>query len=158
MPTRDENVVERPIVPYNPAQANVRNRDVYNLYAPTAGPNKVGMAGFNPDDFVINDQIVSLAPSLKSANVRKVNVAEGAKIPDDITYGLNDVKTPNCLYYNYTNEVLRYKDLEENIGELITVTGGVIVVDSEYDDNGDNLELTQTEIFIAEGHVYYRSI
>lgn len=56
-----DNIVERAIVPFNPASSKVLNKDKYNLFAPVADINKVGMAGFNPDDFSVDTKsIVSI--------------------------------------------------------------------------------------------------
>ena len=55
-----ENVVERAIVPHNPSTARVLNKDKYNLFAPVAGPGKVGMASFAARYFTVRNQEVSL--------------------------------------------------------------------------------------------------
>lgn len=55
-----ENVVERAIVPHNPSVARVLNKDKYNLFAPVAGPGKVGMASFDARYFIVRNQEVSL--------------------------------------------------------------------------------------------------
>jgi hypothetical protein len=57
-----ENVVERVVVPRNPPAASVLNKDKFNLFAPMARTNSPGLAAYNPDDFVINDQVVYINP------------------------------------------------------------------------------------------------
>ena len=63
-----DNIKERAIVPFNPASNKVLNKDKYNLYAPVADTNKVGMAGFNPEDFKVINQIVSFSDA-KNAEI-----------------------------------------------------------------------------------------
>lgn len=150
MPTRDENIVERPIVPYNPAQANVRNRDVYNLYAPVAGPNKVGMAGYNPKDFRVDDQVVSLSDAIKSGYIYRVDVGPNTTLPEGVRYTVDGIKTPNNLYYNYTNQVIK----SDSLTEKETVTGALFVFHSLIND----ISYIQTEVFSANGETWTRAL
>lgn len=55
-----EHIEERIIEPYNPSSNTILHKDRYNLFAPVADINKVGMAGYSADDFIVRDQIVSL--------------------------------------------------------------------------------------------------
>lgn len=150
MPTRDENIVERPIVPYNPAQANVRNRDIYNLYAPVAGPNKVGMAGYNPKDFRVDDQVVSLSDAIKSGYIYRVDVGPNTTLPEGVRYTVDGIKTPNNLYYNYTNQVIK----SDSLTEKETVTGALFVFHSLIND----ISYIQTEVFSANGETWTRAL
>ena len=77
------NVIERPIVPYNPSTANIKNRDKYNLYAPVADINKVGMAGFTPDDFDVKSQVVYIKSNVRNLidnAVQKFGVASVTQV------------------------------------------------------------------------------
>ena len=73
-----DNITERAIVPFNPASNTVLNKDKYNLYAPVAGPNKIGMAGFNPEDFNINGQIVSIHERFKTSITKAIEDSASA--------------------------------------------------------------------------------
>lgn len=141
-----KNVIERPIVPYNTPSNTVVNNEQLSLFAPVAGNGKVGMAGFNSDDFEVKNQIVFLNKFFKDTIFRKINLATGI-IPDDITYkGADGEKTPNVCYYNYTTD--NCMDIDEN-GEYtkITVTGTLFVAD------GTN---AVTEILVANGKIWSR--
>ena len=58
------NIIERAITPYNSPRNKIDNKGEYSLYAPAAGINKPGMAGFDPTHFSIREQIVSLSAPL----------------------------------------------------------------------------------------------
>lgn len=149
----DKNVVERSIIPYNPASGVVMQKDKYNLFAPVADVNKVGMAGFNPADFVVKDQIVSASPSLMDRFVNKVNVL--GTIPDGITYdGVDGIKTPNIWYYNYTNTVVD-KIVPDGENEYITVTGALLEGVSTW---VDDLNYVLTEVLLANGRIWTRQL
>lgn len=151
MANRDENIVERPIIPYNPAQADIHNKDVYNLYAPVGGLNKVGLVGYNPTDFNIKNQIVSVSDSIKYGFVSKVDVGPNAIIPETIRYdGVDGIKTPNTFYYNYSNSVIK----SDSLTEKITVTGSLFVCHSLIND----ISYIQTEVFSANGETWTRAV
>ena len=157
MPTRDENIVEKPIVPYNPAQSNVRNKDVYNLYAPQAGAYKVGMAGFSEDFTVSRDGIARLSSDVKNmledGSIRKYNVLE---LPSDITYTPDGLKMPNSLFYLYTHEVVDSVD-EEGVETKKTVTGSLLVT-TAVTNIEDAITYVQTETLFADGRMWMRAI
>lgn len=54
------NIVERAITPYNEPTSRLVQRDRYYLFAPIAGLNKIGLAGFNPKHFAVHNGIVEL--------------------------------------------------------------------------------------------------
>lgn len=55
-----ENIVERAIVPHNPAQARVIEKEKYDLFAPIAKNGQAGMAKFDKGAFFIKDGEVYL--------------------------------------------------------------------------------------------------
>lgn len=140
-----DNIVERPIVPYNPAQSKVKQKDIYNLYAPVAGQGKVGMAGYNPAEFNVKDQIVYLSENFKSGYLPKVDVTK--TLPVGIQWTLNGVKTPNVWYYN-----CQYSVSDETVH---TVTGALLVIRSA---QRDERNYTQFETFLAEERIYTRKL
>ena len=56
-----QNIIERCVVPYNPSQNKVHLKDKYYLFAPLADINKIGLAGYNPEHFLMQNGIVSLS-------------------------------------------------------------------------------------------------
>lgn len=87
------NVIERTIVPYNPAVSQVHHKDTYNLFAPVADINKVGMAGFDNDQFLVDQGIVSLKPSaiifimqeVSDSKVNKTQTIANIDLQDNVT-------------------------------------------------------------------------
>lgn len=140
-----DNIVERPIVPYNPAQSKVKQKDIYNLYAPVAGQGKIGMAGYNPAEFNVKDQIVYLSENFKSGYLSKIDVTK--TLPKGIIFDVNGIKTPNVWYYN-----CQYSVSDETIH---TVTGALLVVRSE---QRDERNYTQFETLLAEERIYTRKL
>ena len=140
-----DNIVERPIVPYNPAQSKVKQKDIYNLYAPVAGQGKIGMAGYNPAEFNVKDQIVYLSENFKSGYLSKIDVTK--TLPQSIVFDVNGIKTPNVWYYN-----CQYSVSDKTIH---TVTGALLVVRSE---QRDERNYTQFETLLAEERVYTRKL
>lgn len=67
-----KHVVERAIVPYNPSTSSIINKEQYNLFAPVAGTNRVGMAAFSNDDFIVRKQTVALNPKIYEIIAKKV--------------------------------------------------------------------------------------
>lgn len=104
------NIIERAITPFNPASSVVHNKDKYNLYAPMAGTNRIGMAAFNSEDFSINEQVVSIRTSVKSNFLPRADINN---LPVGIEYSRDGFKTPNVWYYD-TDGAL-----------LVTATGNV---------------------------------
>ena len=131
------DIVERAISPFNPATNTVQNRDKYHLFAPMASTNRIGMAGFNPKDFTVNEQIVSISESVKLKLLPRIDVNN---IPPEIRYdGPDGFKTPNVWYYNDNGAILvTYKegiqsefDVTNNrFRELTIVDGAVTIVGS----------------------------
>lgn len=71
------NIVEKVIIPYNKTTSKLRIKDKYYLYAPVADINKIGMAGFNSEDFVVNKHIVSISPNF-TAKIEARNLEQDA--------------------------------------------------------------------------------
>ena len=79
------NIIEKVIVPYNPSNNKVINYSLYSLYAPAAGNGKVGMAGYNPDEFDVScDQIVSLTINFKAGIVHCINLLETVPVGAEV--------------------------------------------------------------------------
>ena len=152
-----DNVRESSISPYNPSPNRVLNKEQYNLFAPVAGANKVGMAGYNPAQFQVNNHIVSLAANVLDAYLPKVNVASGVPLPSGIVYeGPDGIKTPNIYYFNYTNQVIDTIDSEDpSNNTYITVTGGLLESVSVW-ENDTNYKLSET--LFANGRVWTRML
>lgn len=83
-----KHIVERAIVPHNPSASSIINKEKYNLYAPMVRRGQPGIAAFNPEQFIISDNVVSLNGDL----IDMVNGAgEGAvqQIPDGVAGGFD---------------------------------------------------------------------
>lgn len=146
-----ENVVERMIQPYNPSSNKVINQNKYFLYAPAAGLDKVGMAGYKSGDFDVNSkQIVSISNKFKKTVIQNVDVNN---IPDNIIYeGVDGIKTTNVFYNNYTNRVIDILNTN-NVHSYINVTGTLLVSLSNYVDDSN---YSMSEMFIANGRIWTR--
>ena len=146
-----ENIVEKMIQPYNSSSNKVINQNKYFLYAPAAGLDKVGMAGYKSGDFDVNSkQIVSISSKFKKTIIQNIDINS---IPDNIRYeGVNGIKTINVFYNNYTNEVIDTIN-RNNIPSYINVTGTLLVSLSTYIDDTN---YSTTETFIANGCIWTR--
>ena len=82
------NIVERPIVPYNPSPSKVLQKEQYSLFAPIAANGRVGMAGYNPEHFNIRDQIVSLNTTVRDLR---------------LSYYYDDISQKNMLKISYVD-------------------------------------------------------
>lgn len=89
-----KNIIERPIVPYNPSASKVVNKEQYSLFAPVASNGKVGMAAFNPAQFSITDQTVSIKDVILNSIFKKVDASKLSN------FDINSEKDGNTLYYN----------------------------------------------------------
>lgn len=56
----NENIIERALVPFEASEGNIHIKDRYMLYTPMARAGKPGIAAFDPKDFSIKNNIVSL--------------------------------------------------------------------------------------------------
>jgi len=146
-----ENVIEKIIQPYNPSSNKIINQNKYFLYAPAAGLDKVGMAGYKSGDFDVNSkQIVSISNKFKKTVVQNVDVNS---IPDNIIYdGVDGIKTTNVFYNNYTNTVIDTLNTN-NVPSYINVTGTLLVSLSNYVDDSN---YSMSEMFIANGRIWTR--
>ena len=146
-----ENVIEKIIQPYNPSSNKIINQNKYFLYAPAAGLDKVGMAGYKSGDFDVNSkQIVSISNKFKKTVVQNVDVNS---IPDNIIYdGVDGIKTTNVFYNNYTNRVIDTVNTN-NVPSYINVTGTLLVSLSNYVDDSN---YSMSEMFIANGRIWTR--
>lgn len=55
------NIIERAVTPYNEPTSRLIQRERYNLFAPMAGLERIGMAGYRQTDFAVIDGIVYIA-------------------------------------------------------------------------------------------------
>ena len=138
------DIIERAITPFNPASSVIHNRDKYNLFAPMAGTNKIGMAGFNPRDFSVNEQIVSLNENKVALFLPRVDVKN---LSDGVEYSRNGFKTPNIWYYDDDGAILVTAagnvqsefDITNNRFRELTVVDGVVTIVGEWRDIFDEL-------------------
>lgn len=70
------NIIERAIVPHNEATAKIIHRDRYSLFAPIAGLNHIGLAGFNPKHFMVRDGVAELTAAILQGTA--TNLVAGA--------------------------------------------------------------------------------
>jgi hypothetical protein len=71
-----KHIIEQAIVPYNPSVNELINKEQYNLFAPMAGLNKVGMAAFDANDFDMKAQKVFLKKNIFLQDSRLVRLQE----------------------------------------------------------------------------------
>ena len=138
------NIIERAVTPYNSSTSEVRQKERYNLYAPGAGVNKVGMAGYDPTYFAVREQIVELSAAFLASILHH--------IPTDETVVIDGIKEANTLYSKFTHQVVDRRDANGQIS-LITVTGSLLVTKST-----DTNTYVQTETLLAEGRIWTRRI
>lgn len=131
------NVIERATVPYNTAN-KVLIKDQYGLYAPAAGINKPGLAGFDARYFAVAEQIVRLNDAFLGTLVRR----------DTTVSEVDGIKAANTIYDNFTHKVIDYRD-ERDIKWWKMVTGSLFV---------SRTENIITEVLFAEGRVWLRSL
>lgn len=139
-----ENIVESAIVPYNPSTSALINKEQYNLFAPKGGVNKIGLAGYDPADFIVNNQIVSLKN-------KAVGEADVNNIPSNIVFSVDGIKTPNIMFYNFAYGVT----LIENDMPVVETLIGILIpfVTKQVDGN-----FTQTEYFLTNRDVFVRDL
>lgn len=138
-----KNIVERPIVPYNPPESSAVFKDEYNIFAPIAANGKPGMAGFNIHDFDLRDGIVSI-------NFETIKIVDLDKtLPSYIDkYDKDGKKTPNIIYKNYAHNINYYGDSYESPQLTQRYTYGNLLVLPD--------EAGQMEIFITRIGIYWR--
>jgi hypothetical protein len=145
------NIVERAIIPYNTVGAKVVFNNQYHLYAPVAGINKVGMAGFCDDFSISTGQIVSISDKFKLSVVQYVNIHD---IPNNVTYATNGVKSCNVIYSGYTHAVQNFVAGNDT---PINVTGSLLVTLGNH-----ALPMTTTysmnETLFADGRIWTREL
>lgn len=113
-----DNIIERAIVPYNPSSNTVRNNNRYNLFAPIGGANKVGMAGYNPNDFEVDsNQIVSISATFKNS----INTELGNKVDKIPGKGLSTNDLTNTLKGLYDDANIK-KHIHSNKSILDNIT------------------------------------
>jgi hypothetical protein len=134
------NVIERAVTPYNNPGNRISNKERYSLYAPAAGINKPGMAGYDPEYFAVREQIVQLSSAFLASILRHV-VMDDSIDPDGI-------KDTNTVYSNFVHEVIDRRDVEGTVSNL-TVTGSLFVFRS--DD-------VITEALFADGRIWTRRL
>lgn len=134
------NIIERAVVPYNSPTNKIVNKEQYSLFAPAAGINKPGMAGFSPDFFSVRNQIVELNPAFLGTILHRGNTDE--------SFDPDGIKEPGAIYSNFTHEVIDRR-VGAGTAEKITVTGTLMVASS-----GDCI----TEILFAEGRIWTRML
>ena len=134
------NVIERAVTPYNNPGNRISNKERYSLYAPAAGINKPGMAGYDPEYFAVREQIVQLSSAFLASILRHV-VMDDSIDPDGI-------KDTNTVYSNFVHEVIDRRDVEGMVSNL-TVTGSLFVFRS--DD-------VITEALFADGRIWTRRL
>lgn len=116
-----ENVIERAIVPHNPSAARVLNKDKYNLFAPIAGPGKVGMASFAARYFSVKNQEVSIKDGVIP---QIINEMEGADDENALSaeYALQIFAQLNGDIENNTTNIELHAqeigDLQDDVYEL----------------------------------------
>ena len=134
------NIIERAVTPYNSPTSKIANKEQYSLYAPAAGINKPGMAGYAPKHFAVREQIVELSGAFLDSILHHVVVDENFE-PDGI-------KETNTLYSNFSYSVL---DRIEINGDPVFryVTGSLLVF-----RNADVL----TEVLFADGRLWTRDV
>lgn len=134
------NVIERAVTPYNNPGNRISNKEQYSLYAPAAGINKPGMAGYDPEYFAVREQIVQLSSAFLASILRHV-VMDDSIDPDGI-------KDTNTVYSNFVHEVIDRRDVEGTVSNL-TVTGSLFVF-----RNDDVI----TEALFADGRIWTRRL
>lgn len=142
-----KNIVERPIVPYNPPESSAVFKDEYNIFAPIAANGKPGMAGFNIHDFDLCNGIVSI-------NFETIKIVDLDKtLPSYIDkYDKDGKKTPNIIYKNYAHNINYYGDSYESPQLTQRYTYGNLLVLPEVLPD----EAGQMEIFITRIGIYWR--
>jgi hypothetical protein len=117
-----DNIKERAIVPFNPASNTVLNKDKYHLFAPVADINKVGMAGFNPDDFNVNENgIVSFSNKFREDINNAINIAQSVR--DDADAGLFDGEIGPKPAHEWSGTSLRFENPDGTFGMFVNLKG-----------------------------------
>ena len=134
------NIIERAVTPYNSPTSKIANKEQYSLYAPAAGINKPGMAGYAPKHFAVREQIVELSGAFLDSILHHVVVDEN--------FDSDGIKETNTLYSNFSHTVL---DRIEIDGEPVfrDVTGSLLVFRNAY---------TLTEVLFADGRLWTRNL
>jgi uncharacterized protein YfiM (DUF2279 family) len=143
------NIIERAIVPYNATGSSVIFNNQYHMFAPVAGINKVGMAGYNDDFSISTSQIVSISDKFKASGLQYTDVSN---LPANIVYAIDGIKSPNVVFSGYEHAV---QDPTPGETGNITVKGSLLTTYSNYTDT-DNYSMN--EILFADGRIWFREL
>ena len=130
-----KNIIERPIVPYNPSANGIAQKEKYYLYAPIASTSHAGMALFDASDFEIKDQKVFISQDVK----------------DGFTQEITDQLTPIAkvvgMLFVYDPE---YPESDEHaVGKVPKLERAVAQHDSAIDGLGTRITNVENEINTA---------
>ena len=122
-----KNIIERPIVPYNPPASRATYKEGYSLFAPKVSNGKPGIAAFDINHFVIQGQTVKISTNyLDGLYVKRVSEAS-------VIYGTTHLGLPTS--YN-----VEHPDMSLYIPTADTVVrrgvGGDVIVPNNPSDRG----------------------
>ena len=156
------DIVERPIVPHNPSPTKAIQKEQYNLFAPAAANGKIGMAGYNPEQFDIKDQMVSLATRFLSRSLTQVVDCTSSYDINrkGLIFNKDGGKSGNVAYLNFTHRVvvsLKFPNsTTDKDTEYKEVTGTLLVYVIDVKEEGKTVR-KQIECLIGSDDVWLRT-